>query len=113
MAKAKKKSRAQEGPGAGRRRPGLRGALHGKKDQEVGRCGEEGGQESGLQPEACQAPARTLGTGTDAIMKVLRCNADLLDRLSRDVGRLADVSLCDFDDFLGEKFSQGITPVNN
>ena len=60
MAKAKKKSRAQEGPGAGRRRPGLRGALHGKKDQEVGRCGEEGGQEGGQQPEEGRAQAGAL-----------------------------------------------------
>ena len=35
----------EAGPGAGRRRAGLRGALHGEEDQEVRRCGEEGGQE--------------------------------------------------------------------
>ena len=56
------KPRAQAGPGAGRRRAGLRGALHGEEDQEVCRRGEEGGQEGGQQSQAGRAPARTLGT---------------------------------------------------
>jgi hypothetical protein len=56
------KPRAQAGPGAGRRRAGLRGALHGEEDQEVRRRGEEGGQESGQQSQAGRTPARTLGT---------------------------------------------------
>ena len=46
-------------------------------------------------------------------MKALCWDADFLDRLSRDVGRLSDASLGDFDDFPGEKFSQRIAPVND
>jgi hypothetical protein len=56
------KSRAQARPGTGRRRAGLRGALHGEEDQEVGRCGEEGGQKGWHKPQARRAQARTLGT---------------------------------------------------
>src|SRR3954462_7279962 len=56
------KPRAQAGPGAGRRRAGLRGALHGEEDQEIGGGCEEGGQESGQQSQAGRAAARTLGT---------------------------------------------------
>jgi hypothetical protein len=55
------KPRAQAGPGAGRRRAGLRGALHGEEDQEVSQRGEEGGQEGRQQPQAGRAPSRTLG----------------------------------------------------
>ena len=43
--------RAQAGPGAGRRRAGLRGPLHGEEDEEVGRRSEEGGQKGRQQPQ--------------------------------------------------------------
>jgi hypothetical protein len=56
------KPRAQAGPGAGRRRAGLRGALRGEEDKEVRQCREEGRQEGRQQPQARRAPPRTLGT---------------------------------------------------
>jgi hypothetical protein len=50
-------SRAQAGPGAGRRRAGLRGALHSAEDQGVGIRSEEGGQ------EAAAASGSSVGSG--------------------------------------------------
>jgi hypothetical protein len=43
--------RAQAGSGAGRRRAGLRGALHGEENEKVSLGGEEGRQEGRQQPE--------------------------------------------------------------
>ena len=40
-------------------------------------------------------------------MKALRLHADFLDPLSRHVGRLANASLCDFDDFLANSSASG------
>jgi hypothetical protein len=56
------KPRAQAGPGAGRRRTGLRGALRGEEDEEVSERREEGCQEGRQQPQAGRASARPLGT---------------------------------------------------
>ena len=56
------KPRAQAGPGAGRRRAGLRGALRGEENKEVRERGEEGRQEGRQQPQASRASAWPLGT---------------------------------------------------
>ena len=56
------KPRAQAGPGAGRRRAGLRGALRGEEDKEIRERGEEGRQEGRQQPQASRASAWPLGT---------------------------------------------------
>jgi len=41
----------------------IRSGAQSQEDQEVGRCGEEGGQEGQHQPQARRAAARTLGRG--------------------------------------------------
>ena len=57
MAKAKKQF--GRGRKQGRGWTGLRGALRGEQDREVGFPGEEGGQEGRQQPQARRASDRT------------------------------------------------------
>jgi len=52
------------GPGAGRRRAGLRSALRGEEDKEIRERREEGRQEGRQQSQAGRASARTLGSAS-------------------------------------------------